>query len=147
MTNDTANPVESKSKTRGRHFSMTVVNFCLDALLLGLFALYGWVLGVLRFVFPVPSAAEGWSLWGWNFDRWWDFQFSILCAFAIGILIHVMLHWNWVCSVVTNQILQTRKRPDESMQTIYGVGLLIILLHLIAFGLIAAKVGVHRPPQ
>ena len=160
MTTDAANPVDAdavdvatptrrlvESKGRGRHFSMSVVNFWLDAARRALLTVYGWVLGVLRFVFPIPSASSGWTLWGWDFDQWWDFQFNVVCAFAIGVLIHVMLHWNWVCSVIANQILRTRKRADDSMQTIYGVGLLIVLLHIIAFGLIVAMYSIHRPPQ
>lgn len=160
MTTDSANPVDTdavdmaaptrrptEAKARARHFSMSIVNFWLDAALLSLLTVYGWILGVLRFVFPTPSTAVGWTLWGWDFDQWWDFQFNVVCAFAIGVLIHVMLHWNWVCSVIANQIVRVRKRPDDSMQTIYGVGTLIVLLHLIAFGLIAAMYGIHRPPQ
>jgi hypothetical protein len=101
---------------------------------------------MLPVVFPAPSSAAGWTLWGWNIDQWWDFQFDILCVFAVTVLVHVMLHWNWVCSLVTTQILRTRKRVDDSMQTIYGVGTLIILLHLMAAGLIAALWSVHKPP-
>lgn len=129
-----------------RHFSMAVVNFCLDACLLAMITFYGWVSVMLRIVFPAPTAAQGWTLWGWTFDQWWDFQFGTLCAFAIAVLVHVMLHWNWVCSVLTAQILKTRQRLDDSMQTIYGVGTLVVLLHLIAAGVIAALYCVHRPP-
>lgn len=132
-------------RARGRHFSMAVVNFWLDALLLALLTGYGWVLAVLRFVFPAPSSAAGWRLWGWNFDQWWDFQFDLVCAFAVGVLVHLMLHWNWVCSVVANQMLGTRRRPDDTAQTIYGVGTLIVVLHVIGFGVIAALYCVHRP--
>jgi hypothetical protein len=132
--------------TRGRHFSMAVVNFWLDALLLVLLVLYGWATTMLRVVFPAPTAATGWSLWGWTFDQWWDFQFEVLCALALAVLVHLMLHWNWICSVVASQILRTRRRPDDSMQTIYGVATLIVILHLIAAGIIAALYCVHRPP-
>jgi hypothetical protein len=129
-----------------RHWSMSLVNFVLDAALLMSLALYGWVSAMLRVVFPAPTSALGWSLWGWNIDQWWDFQFDLLCVFALAVLIHVMLHWNWVCSVVMTQVLRTRRRIDDSMQTLYGVGTLIILLHLMAAGLIAALWSVHRPP-
>lgn len=64
---------------------------------------------------------------------------------ALGVLIHVMLHWNWVCSVVTVQLLKTRKRVDDGMQTLYGVGLLIVLMHLILAGIIAANYFVVQP--
>ena len=49
-----------------------------------------------------------------------------------------MLHWNWICSVIATQILRTRSRPDEGMQTIYGVATLLAVLHIIAAGVILA---------
>jgi hypothetical protein len=127
-----------------RRLSMSVVNFWLDATLLAAITAHGWLAVVLRFVFPAPSKAIGWSLWGWTFDQWWDFQFSMLCVFAVGALVHVMLHWNWVCLVVANQILG-KKRPNDAMQTILGVGTLIVLLHLIAIGVIIAMATIVRP--
>jgi hypothetical protein len=42
--------------------------------------------------------------------------------------------------------VRTRERPDEGMQTIYGVATLIVLLHLIAAGVIVALVVNRRPP-
>lgn len=125
---------------------MSVVNFWLDALLLAVLVELGWITAMLRIVFPAPSAAQGWSLWGWSFDQWWDFQFGSLCAFAMLVLVHVMLHWNWVCSVIANQILRTRTRPDDGMQTIYGVATLIVLLHIIGIGVLVAMFSVERPP-
>lgn len=136
-----------KRPTGRRHFSMSVVNFWLDAALLALLTLYGWVTAMMRIVFPAPTIAKGWSLWGWTFDQWWDFQFGVLCAFAIGVVIHVMFHWNWVCSVVMAQILKSKDRTPESMQTIYGVVLLIALLHVIAIGVIAALYSVQHVPH
>lgn len=130
---------------RGR-LSKTVINFCLDASLLVIVVAVGWISAVLRFVFPAPTLAAGWTLWGWNYDAWSDFQFGCLCVLALAILVHVMLHWSWVCSVLTAQILRTRERIDESMQTIYGVGLLIVLLHVILIGVIAAMYAVRKPP-
>jgi hypothetical protein len=134
------------AKARRRHFSMAVVNFWLDTTLLAILGFYGWVSVTIRVVFPPPTSASGWTLWGWNIDQWSDFQFSILCVFAVTVLVHVMLHWNWICSVVTSQLLRTGRRIDDSMQTIYGVMTLIVLLHLIAAGLIAALWCVDRPP-
>jgi hypothetical protein len=138
---------ETGARTRTRHFSMALVNFCLDAFLLATLALYGWLTAMLRLVFPAPTASIGWTLWGWTFDQWWDFQFNTLCLFALAVLFHVMLHWNWVCSVIANQIFQLRKRPNDSVQTVYGVGTLIVLLHLIVGGIVAALYCVHRPTQ
>ena len=90
--------------------------------------------------------AEGWTLFGLTYDQCRDIQFATLCTLSLGILIHLMLHWNWVCSVIANQILRNGSRPDEGMQTIYGVATLIVLLHVIGAGLIVALFFVHRPP-
>ena len=57
-----------------------------------------------------------------------------------------MMHWNWVCSVIATQIVRVKRRPDEGMQTIYGVAALILILHLIGAGVIAAMLCVHQPP-
>ena len=129
-----------------RRLSVSVINFWIDALILVLLATVGWISAVLQVTFPPPTVSDGWTLWGLNYDQWRDLQFGSLCLFALAILLHVMMHWNWVCSVIATQIVQTRQRPDEGMQTIYGVATLIVLLHLIAAGVVLAMVCVHRPP-
>jgi hypothetical protein len=135
------------SKPEGRRrVSVSVINFWIDVSLLVLLLVLGWVSAVLQFVFPALTAAAGWSLWGLGYDRWHDVQFTVLCLFAAGIVLHLMMHWNWVCSVIATQIVRARQRPDEGMQTIYGVATLIVLLHLIGAGVIAAMLCVHQPP-
>ncbi len=124
-----------------------MINFWIDVTLLVLLLALGWVSAVLQFVFPAPTAAVGWSLWGLGYDRWHDVQFSVLCLFAAGIVIHVMMHWNWVCSVIATRIVRARQRPDDGMQTIYGVATLIVLLHLVGAGVIVAMFCVNQPPQ
>jgi hypothetical protein len=139
-----ATDTTEQSKSR-RRVSLSVVNFWLDASLLFLLCTLGWVSATLQIVFPAPTAADGWTLWGLSYDQCRDAQFVILCLLALDVVLHVMMHWNWVCSVIAMQILHTRKRPDEGMQTIYGVVTLIVLFHLIAAGVIAALVCVHQP--
>ncbi len=128
-----------------RRLSISVINFWLDSSLLLMLCTLGWISATLQIVFPAPTAADGWILWGLSYDQWRDVQFVILCLLALGVVLHVMMHWNWVCSVIAMQILRTRKRPDDGMQTIYGVGTLIVLFHVIAAGVIAAMVCVHQP--
>ena len=140
-----ARTVEAPSKGR-RRISVSVVNFWIDAFLLIGLSLVGWISATLQVVFPAPTTADNWTLWGLTYDQWRDVQFGSLCLFALGILVHVMMHWNWICSVIATQIVHARQRPDEGMQTIYGVITLIVLLHLIAAGVIAAMLSVRRPP-
>lgn len=124
---------------------MALINFWLDTTLLLNVVFIGWITATLRVVFPAPTTAAGWTLWGRTFDQWSSAQFWSLCSLGLLVLIHVMLHWNWVCSIVAAQVLRIRNRPDDGMQTIYGVGLLIVLLNLIGGGVIVAILTVHRP--
>ena len=124
---------------------MSLINFWLDVALLIAVVVVGWMTAVLQVVFPNPTTADGWTLWGHGFDDWHDLQFYSLCAFALLVLVHVMLHWNWVCNIVAVQVLRLKTRPDEGMQTIYGVGLMIVLLNVIVGGVIAAMLTVKQP--
>ncbi|MCE9607715.1 MAG: hypothetical protein K8U03_22740 [Planctomycetia bacterium] len=114
--------------------SRTILNFLLDTLLLGVFSLLVVATVVVRFVFPPGTQAERWTLWGHGYDAWVGLQFNILAALSLGILIHVMLHWSWICGVVATRLSKWRGktiRIDEASQTIYGVGLLVILFTVI----------------
>jgi len=133
-------------KAARNRVSVSAINFWLDALLLAILVSFVWVAAVLRFVFPAPTTAAGWKLYGWTYDQWSDFQFACLCIMGMAVLIHVMMHWNWVCSVLTVHVLKTKNRIDDGMQTIYGVGVLIVLLHVIFAGIIAANYFIVRPP-
>ncbi|WP_210420191.1 DUF4405 domain-containing protein [Aquisphaera giovannonii] len=126
---------------------MSVVNFWLDLSLLIVFVLMSWEAASLQFLLPAPTLSAGWTLFGLTYDQWRDIQFGTLCLFAFGVVLHVMLHWNWVCSVVATQVLHTKARPDEGKQTIIGVATLIVLLHILGIGVIVSLFFVHAPPQ
>ncbi|MFO1041189.1 MAG: DUF4405 domain-containing protein [Planctomycetaceae bacterium] len=128
-----------------RKWSMALINFWLDVALLVSFTFVGWITATLQAVFPEPTSSAGWSLWGMNFNQWYDIQFYAICFFAFLVLVHVMLHWNWVCNVIAAQVLRVKTRPDDGLQTIYGVGLMIVLLNLIVGGVIAAILTVRHP--
>lgn len=128
--------------------SRTVVNFLLDVLLLlVLMALVGSAL-VVRFVFPAGTAANGWLLWGLDYDEWASVQFVTLCAILLAILVHVMLHWSWVCNVIASRLFKLKgkdARPDEGSQTLYGVATLIAILLVLGAFLTLASLSVQGP--
>ena len=89
---------------------------------------------VLRFVFPTPSQAVGWTLWGQNYDAWSAFQFVLVAILGLAILLHVMLHWSWVCGVVLTRFLGRsgrEARMDDGQQTLWGVGMLIVVVNVL----------------
>jgi hypothetical protein len=101
---------------------------------------------VVRFVFPPGPAAGGWRLWGLDYDAWGGIQFGLLGILAGGVLVHLMFHWSWVCTMLASRLTGDRKaRVDEGMQTIYGVMLLIGILVAAGVAAGAAFLMIERP--
>jgi len=142
-TSPTANARDEPRARRG--WSKTIINFWLDATLLVLFVLLAWCEGVLRFVFPQRTDVTGWSLWGGDVVDWRQFQFVIFCIFSGGIALHVMLHWSWICGVINAQLLKRKAIKEDGSDTLIGVGLIALILHIIGIGLLLAMWGVQAP--
>lgn len=135
---------QTRSPPKPQKVSKSIINFVLDAALLIAAVFLLWVSVVMRMVFPAPTSADGWTLWGLSYDRWHDIQFSTLCVVTLLALEHLVLHWNWVCGMITTKILRVRKRPDEANQAVYGVATFITLLLTLLAGLAAAMLAVKR---
>ncbi len=129
-----------------KKISRTTINFWLDTLLLLLFLVLSWVAVVTRFIFPPGPDAAGWKLWGWNYDHWCGLQFAMLCLLGLAILVHVMLHWTWVCGVVANWNGR-KKGPgrDDGSRTLWGVSLLIVVFNVIGLAVALAALMVEAP--
>ena len=128
--------------------SRTAINFLVDVVLLVIFLTLLWTAVVLRFVFPPGAVSAGWSLWGRSFDDWVQIQFVVLTLFALTVLLHVMLHWSWVCGVVTTRLSRWRGssfRLDEGTQTLYGVGLLIVAVNIVGLLIAWAALSIQTP--
>lgn len=124
-------------------WSRTIINFALDAAMLGVFVALSAVSVVVRFVFPPGTVADAYTIWGLTYDAWAAAQFWLLALLALAVLVHVMLHWNWVCNVVASRMRRSgpavgekKGKLDDGIMTLYGVGLLIVV-----FGLIGLVVG------
>lgn len=130
----------------GRRWTWGDVNLVLDGALLVVFVAVCFAAVVVRFVFPPGPAAKGWMLWGLDYDAWGGIQFGLLATLALGVLVHLMLHWSWVCSMIAGRFGGGRRgRVDEGLQTIYGVGLLIVLLTVVGAALVAAVLTIRGP--
>lgn len=128
--------------------SRTIVNFWLDATLAVIFLALVWVTFVLRFAFPRPTAAAGWKLWGYGYDDWMNLQFIVLILQLLATLLHVMLHWTWVCGVITGKLLPRGPRPprwEDGTRTVVGVSLLVVIVNVLG-GLMALAALMIRPP-
>lgn len=128
-----------------RGYSKSVVNFWLDLILAAVFVVLCSVAAVLQFAFPAASLATGWTLWGMTYEDVAAVQFGVLCVLAAGIILHVMLHWTWVCGMITRGKPDATLRTDDGIRTIVGVGVLIALLHVIGGVLLAAMLSIQQP--
>lgn len=138
----------SPAKRPAAAWSRTSINFALDFALLVVFLALIWVSTVVRFVFPAGTTAAGWTLWGYGYDDWSAWQFAVLCLLALGVLVHLMLHWSWVCGVIGNRFSRWRCKPmrmDDGTQTLYGVGLLIVALNILGVALTVAALTIRAP--
>lgn len=130
-------------------FNKTTINFWLDTFLLVVFLVLCWCTVVLRYVFPVAIQAEGWTIWGLDYLAWTDIQFITLCVLTVGILLHLMMHWTWICGVVENWNRKRRgtaaNKGDTGVRTIWGVGMLIVLLNIVGFAVAAAALSIQSP--
>lgn len=125
--------------------SRVLLNFWLDALLLANVVVIGWVSAILHIVFPAPTNADGWILWGLTYDQWRDIQSTALCVCALLALEHLVLHWNWVCCTLATRILRAKTRPDEGVQALYGVGTFIGIMAFIFGSVVIAMMCVKQP--
>lgn len=137
--------MDARPTTRRPAWSWSWINLLLDTVLLVAFTALCFAAVVVRFVFPPGPAAAGWTLWGLDYDAWGGIQFALLAILAGGILVHVMLHWSWVCNVVASRLAGRGARVDDGLQTIYGVGLLIGLLLAVGTALAFATLTVRGP--
>ena len=106
-----------------------------------------WVATITRFIFPAATAASGWTLWGWGLDEWLGIQFGLVALLTFGIVVHLMLHWSWVCGVFFSKLRKVKAKamPDDGTRTIYGVGLMIVILNLMGLLIAAAALTVQAP--
>jgi hypothetical protein len=141
-------PAANREAPPKRGISRTAINFFVDlALLIALVALM-WISVVVRFVFPRGTEATGWRLLGLGYDDWCGLQFGTVALLAALVVLHLMLHWTWVCGVVTSRLSRWRGKTiqlDDGNRTLYGVGLLIVILNIIGLLTAAAALMIHGP--
>ncbi len=156
-TEESTGPVSSANRSqknntvpagqkRTQVMSRTTLNFWLDLFMLVVFLGMLFVAAVVHTIFPAGSAAEGWILWGWSFDQWSQLEFGLICLFALSVLVHLILHWNWLCSVASKLAGRRKKvKSDDPTRTLIGVGILILVLNVMGLAIAAAVITIQSP--
>jgi hypothetical protein len=126
-----------------------MINFVLDAFLLVVCVSLLFASAVLRVVFPTPSAAQGWTVWGGDYDTWANLEFTLVSIIGLAVLLHVTLHWSWVSGVIITRVLRRPAREaktDTGAQTLWGVAMLIVIVNLLGVLVGVAYLTAQAPP-
>lgn len=124
-----------------------ILNFVVDVVtLLTMLAMI--LTGLLiKFTLP-PRRATGphRTLWGWDRHDWGDFHFWTAVALGALLLVHVALHWKWVCATVADIVKRGRDKTPVMpgrIRNLYGVGFLAVIAAIIGGFLWLAAAGVE----
>lgn len=111
----------------------STLNFIVDLLtLLAIFVMIATGL-VIRFVLPPGTGGRhgegGLLLWGGGRHDWGDVHFWASVALGVLLVVHVALHWSWVCAMV-HRLLRGADAdpPSTGKRNAYGVGFLLIVV-------------------
>ncbi|MGE0481714.1 MAG: nitrophenyl compound nitroreductase subunit ArsF family protein [Phycisphaerae bacterium] len=119
----------------------STLNFVIDAMtLLVMLAMVGTGL-LIRFVLP-PGSGERRSLWEYTRHDWGDVHFWLALTLGALLLVHVALHWGWVCSVVLGWLPRRDASPrgkSAVRRNLAGAGLLILVAGVLGGFLWAAE--------
>ncbi len=116
-------------RPRSRPARMQIVNFVTDVVtLLVVLAMAATGL-LLKFVLPPGSrGGQGLQLWGLTRHDWCDVHFWLSVALGALFIVHVALHWTWVCTIVARWFRINVASPGPASlqrRSAYGVGFLL----------------------
>lgn len=101
----------------------------------------GLILTGLLIAFVLPAGSRQASVWGMTRHDWGDVHFWFAMAILATALLHLVLNWGWVCSVIALLFLASSPKPTLRRQLITGVGTLLVLTTLVGGFLYAADVA------
>jgi hypothetical protein len=123
------------------------LNFIVDlAALLAIFAMVGTGL-IMKYTLPPGSGGKGLVLWSMTRHEWGAVHFWASVALGALLIIHVALHWQWVCGTIrrfTSGPSPSRNAVKGRLDHACGVAFcLAVLAGSIAFVFVANANVVH----
>jgi len=114
------------------NMSRTLANIIIDLiaalLFLGMIAT-GYI---LRFPLP-PGSNKTLGLWGLTRHQYGDVHFWISCGLLAALIIHLVLHWNWIVTVIFKRCHSVKTSHPSLLRS----GLLTIAIVTLSFALFA----------
>jgi hypothetical protein len=110
--------------------SRNMVNFLIDAASAAVMAAMIATGLILRFVLP-PGSGTHRLLWGWGRHDWGDLHFWMAMAAGAVVVLHVALHWQWVCVTFLRCIPRgatAKGVPSLARRNLSGAALILALV-------------------
>jgi hypothetical protein len=84
---------------------------------------------IIRYVLPAGSGGRGGGsqllLWGFGRHDWGALHFWLSVALGVLIVLHIVLHWSWVCATTRRHLPSFAQWPSstsKTVQNLFGVG-------------------------
>jgi mono/diheme cytochrome c family protein len=87
---------------------------------------------LLRFPLP-PGSNKSLSLWGYTRHQWGDIHFWISLGLLVVLVVHLMLHWNWIVTVIAKRC----RLPKTAQPSLVRSGVLTAVVVILCITLFA----------
>jgi len=115
-------------------------NFILN--LLAFFVLWAMVLTgyLIKFVLPPRMGYRGLSLAGWDRHQWGELHFILSLIFLILMILHLILHWKWICGTVVFWV----KHSSMLSRRMRWIAAIVALLLILGSSVLLIKIAKSR---
>lgn len=115
------------------------LHLLIDALLF--ISVLGLVLTGLLMTFTLPAGSHQSSVWGMTRHDWGDLHFWIAVGILAVGLVHLVLNWGWVCSVLAKLLRLDSAKPTLKRKLWSGLATVLAVTLLVGGFLFAADAG------
>ncbi|MGR8997742.1 MAG: DUF4405 domain-containing protein [Gammaproteobacteria bacterium] len=111
----------------------TIANIIID--IIAAFLFLGMIATGYLLHFPLPPGSnKTLSLWGYTRHQWGEVHFWISLGLLAVLLVHLVLHWNWIVTVIGKRChLVKTAHPSLVRSGILTAGVVIIMITLFAW--------------
>lgn len=82
---------------------------------------------LIRFILP-PGSGQRLAVWDYSRHDWGDAHFWLAVALGVLLLVHVALHWGWVCQVVSRWFHSGATRVPALRRNLIGAATITVLV-------------------
>jgi hypothetical protein len=112
----------------------TMVNFVVDTVTFLAMAVVVVTGVVMEWVLPPGSPGRGLTLLGLDRHGWGDVHFWGAVSLAVLVIVHLWLHWAWICTMVNRVIPGADARGPVSVERRRVAGALTAVVATAVFG-------------